>query len=415
MTELPAGLEKFGSNAGVKVETRGFRPYELVKIEAPDYKTAGRELGIRIKKVAEPYIHEMRNSENFRQDLERAGVALANLRSLSSQGLLTTSDGINHLAHYVEIFEGYCEGLGISQAEGALLEIGSQAGCQTLIVQNDGTGEVVGLHTEEDADEYFRSKGKVTHGKRWVDMWVGQRHIQFCHYAGVLTIGAASGILQDTKIGDQDIGDIESAPFFQAADTLGPKGDGVLWANAVAFMTMDCAKIGLVEELVSKINKLPKPVFRGGYVLHMIEGTKPPKVRTLEFGGDRAVFLEAIKTGGRRIQIGVNWPRDKGLQALEEDASEKEAMERRLRRLGHLGALVGLRLEKPTQPWTEQALKIAFGVLKSPYGDRYGEWFTGLANDLVAQNDTLYVSPQGNMRLIVRKGYPAFLKRRRAW
>lgn len=190
---------------------------------------------------------------------------------------------------------------------------------------------------------------------------------------------------------------------------------------------MDCANTGLVKELVDKMNELPKPIFNGGYVLHMIEGTKPPKMRTLEFGGDRAVFLEPEKSGDRLIQTGVNYPRDPELQKIDDytrdlkpsTQKERRLMERRTRRLRKLGGLVGRRFETEERWGERAALAVAYQVLRNPHGDWQGEkeekWFSGFANDLVAQNDVLYVSPEGKMRLIVRRGYPALLKRRRPW
>lgn len=405
MTEQPIEFEQ-RAQPSVVVEKKGFRPSELLKVEGSDLRSASLDFGEEMKEVTRSLLEEYKAHPDYQAQLAQAAHSLEQLRGIAKSGSLTTSDGVDRIARYLEALEGYCEGVGVSLAEGALLQLGGEAGCQTLIVQNSKTGKVVGLHTEEDADEYQHSKDPKT-GKRWVEMTIGDRTIQFCTYVGFCSFGPASGVIEE-KDG--------KPPFFQATDIIGPKGDGPLWANAVAFMTMDCGNIQLAEELVSKMKKLPQPIFNGGYVLHIIEGTKPPKVRTLEFGGSRAVFVEPERSGDRLIQLGVNYPRDPELQGIDdytlssELGEEKRIMKRRIRRLRKLGGLVGRRSE--TEEWWGEraALAVAHQVLRNPHGDWLGKWFSGLANDLVAQNDTLYVSPEGRMKLVVRRGYPKLLR-----
>lgn len=222
----------------VAVEKRGFGPPELIKVEEPDLRSASRAFGEGMREVTRSLLEDYKNRADYQGQLTHATHSLNQLREIARNGALTTLDGVNHLARYLEALEGYCEGVEISSAEGALLQLGGEAGCQTLIVQNSETGGVVGLHTEEDADEYQRSKDPKT-GKKWVEMTVGDRTIQFCAYAGFCSFGAASGVVEQ-KDG--------RPPFFQAADIIGPEGDGPLWADAVAFMTMD----GLCEHRLGK-------------------------------------------------------------------------------------------------------------------------------------------------------------------
>ncbi|EKD53104.1 MAG: hypothetical protein ACD_61C00153G0002, partial [uncultured bacterium] len=56
--------------------------------------------------------------------------------------------------------------------------------------------------------------------------------------------------------------------------------------------------------------------------------------------------------------------------------------------------------------WGEQpALEFLHKILQKGRGDVLDGWFTGLSNDLVAQNISVYASPEGKLHLIVRSGF----------
>lgn len=408
MSEFEDNKEKTGILA---VETKGFRNSEILLISSQDILSASFELGMETQGEIAKILAEKKEEDDFPELLSSCTESLNNLRLMANEKAesFTTSDGVNHLEKYIKVLENYCKGAGITVAEGALLQIEDFAGCQTLLVQNKLTGHVAGIHTEEDADEYERS-GSPAKGKKWVEINLPDRNIQFCSYPGICSFGSASGVIRE---GDRT--------FFQAADIIGPTIKGDLWANAVDFMFMDCARIDYVKELVEKMKKLPTPIFNGGYVVHMVEGGELPKMVTVEFGGNTVDFIKPITTDSREIQLGVNYPRSADLavvddynlpkQETENDEEftdrieEKRLMKRRQRRLELIAKMVGVKFIDKAGWEEDKVMKAGKEVLKRPIGDWLDEWFSGLANDLVAQNDILFVS-SNKMRLTVRKGIP---------
>lgn len=394
---------------GCSVEVKGFSSFEKIEITADSLREASLELGRKIKRPTVELLSYKRKDANFDDSLEKASKSLQKLKDLSDKysEVFTTPDGANHLKIYIDTLESFCEGAGITIDEGALLQIEDQAGCETLIVQNAETGEIAAIHTEEDSDEFSRS-GNPARGKRWIDMKIGEREVQFCSYAGICSWGSASGIVQE-----------KGRSFFQASDIIDPCVKGDLWANAVVFMFMDVANLNDIKVMAERMKGLPKPIFDSGYVVHMIEGDSKSFL-TLEFGGDEVNFVDPVMSSERAIQIGDNYPRTLSLQAIdgynlpqqasetnedyEKRQKEKWAMERRTRRLVKIGQMAG---RGRTGQWgRDNVLGIAKKVMNSPHGDVVDEWFTGLSNDLVAQHDLLYVSPEGQMSLIVRRGFP---------
>lgn len=396
-------------------QIEGFEPHELVSIKSSDLNIAAEELGRRTSELTLELLDTKRMESDYQTELGKANESLHNLRSLSENysEVFTTSDGVNHLKNYLIMLEGYCEGVGITDSEGALLQIEDTTGCETLIVKNNKTGEIAGIHTEEDSDSYARS-GDPGWGKRWVTMTIGEREIQFCFYSGVCSWGGASGVVTE-----------KGHSYFQAADTLGLTTSGDLWANAVAFMFMDTADINEIQKMVQKMKGLPRPIFSSGYIIHMIDG-RDNTVKTLEFGGDDIDFIEPVASDNRTIQVGTNYPNTRALRKIDtynlpqkENESEEEynkrraerwAMKRRIKRLTKIGQLVGR--NKDSLWGKDDVLKTAGNVMRNPHGDVVSEWFTGLSNDLVAQYDLLYVSPEGKLSLVVKKGYPELRKKK---
>lgn len=409
MQNLEAFVEKAQPSI---VETQGFRPKDIIYIKSNDLGLASFDLGQRTRHAARRLLKIEQEEKEYNKSLAEAALSLGRLRELShSYKYVFTTDGENHLERYIDSLVGYSKGVGIPLIDGALLQINDQAGCQTLMVRNTNTGEIAAIHTEEDSNEYGRSKDP-RNGKHWVVMDVEGKHIEFYSYAGVCGWGGTSGVVEDSN------GNI----FFQGTDFIAPTIDGQVWANAVAFMTMDAGSLARVRQLQKKMKSLPLPIFKGGYVLNMVEVSGGnSQMATIEFGGNTIDFIEPIRVDGREVQMGSNVPRNKVLYPIDEynqdkmadetieeyedRIAEKKVMDRRLRRLALIGKRVGRQFDGG--PWGhELALETLKKVIEKGRGTWQNGWFTGLANDLVAQNIIFYVSPEGKAKLIVRNGYP---------
>lgn len=384
------------------VELRGFNKYEVLEIEAPDLFRAYKDLGKKTARLTRDSLSNCQKRENYESSLAQAGESLSQLRKLAQIDTFTTSDGLNHLTRYLESLDGFAQGTGLTQEEVALLQINDGAGCQTLYVTNTKSGEIVAVHTEEDADQYKINENPAA-GKRWVKLTLPDQKVEYCSYAGICGYGCASGIIQR-----------DGQTMFQAADSLEPTVTGPIWANAMVFMLMDTGSIEKTNELKEKIlNAFPQhPIFQGGYVVHQIESGLPPLTQSLEFGGTILATLASKEISGRSIQYGANYPQDPHLQEIDEYSvstdkevkEEKIIMQRRQRRLDLIAKLTGH--DNACSIWGEQrALNFIYKIIQKGRGDILDDWFTGLSNDLVAQNVSVYVSSEGNFHLIVRKGY----------
>jgi hypothetical protein len=407
----------------VEVELQGFDPEEIIKIPegTNDLHHAFFSLGRATKSLTEERLKQVKKEAGLgEEEILKASLSLQNLIDLSegpAKNIFVTADGQNHLKRYINALTSFNLGNIVPRDLLALLQLEDQTGCQTLLVQNGFTKEVAGFHIEEDEKNYGEGKDPLW-GKRWVEMKVEGRKIRFCSYGGILSFGTTSGIVETPK-----------GIFLQAADFISPSGEGRLWANAFAFMTMDCADISQIRELVENINRhkdlLPEPIFSGGYILQMVQADfgKSPRVFSLEFGENILRVVEPKKVNGRLILAGANLPLEEHLREVdfynlprgvgessadyEDRKTEGKLMERRLRRLSLIGGLVGKSLREDGEGWgKENSLKVVKGVLASKHGENLGEWFTGFSNYVVAQHDFFYLSPKGEMKLIVRKGSP---------
>jgi hypothetical protein len=407
----------------IDVEVQGFNNDEIIKTHGhgsyEDFQHhAFHFLGQETRELVEKKVKQFKEDPDYEEKIKKASYSFNDLENLSREfaSVFTTHDGVNHLERYLNALRFFSMGSSARLDEVAYLQMKDQTGCQTLLVQNKYTQEVVGLHMEEDAEDYGEGKDPFW-GKRWVEMAVGEKKIQFCSYGGVLSFGATSGIVES-----------KNGVFFQAADYISPKGEGKLWANALAFMTMDCANFDDIKELVENINRkkdLLKPLFSGGYVLHMVEARrgKKPEILSLEFGGDILKLVKPQETKERIISLGVNLPSDKELQEIDlvnlpqqegesvEDYKDREIerklTEKRYRRLSLMGKLVGKNFRNDEKGWGEEdSLKVAQDVLANKHGEWLDKWFTGFSNYIVAQHNFFYLSPEGKMKFIVRKGSP---------
>jgi hypothetical protein len=373
-------------------------------IHADDLRSAHVLIGEKIRRYAKGALREYQKEENYQEVLAFATQSLDQMRKLAKTKTFTTLDGINHLERYLETVVGFSEGTGLSLPEVALLQIENAAGCQTLCVSNTQSGEIVAIHTEEDADGYNQSENAAI-GKRWVRLHLPEQNVEYCLYGGLCGYGYASGLIER-----------QGKSMFQAADILGSTPVGTIWGNAMAFMLMDCGNIDTTNQLISQIKSAFAPnesIFNGGYVVHQVEAGHPPKMQTVEYGGNQITRLEPMESSGRKFQFGVNYPQDPQLQEIDDytlsedydDQQEKRMMQRRQRRLELIARLAG-RLGEALGNWgKEKALKFIHKILQKGRGDVLDGWFTGFSNDLVAQNVTLHASSEGKLHLVVRKGY----------
>jgi hypothetical protein len=386
-----------------EVELRSFEKYEILEINAENLRSGYELIGEKTTRYARRALRELREEDNYEESLAQAAQSLKELRKLAKSSTFTTSDGTNHLERYLDTLDGFAAGTKLSPEEVALLQIEDAAGCQTLCVSNTQSGEIVAIHTEEDADEVNRSDNAAI-GKRWIKLNLPDQKVEYCSYGGLCGYGYASGLIEK-----------QGKTMFQAADILGPTEQGPIWANAMAFMLMDSGDIQKANELSKQITSAfpDAPIFNGGYVIHQIEAGQPAKMQTLEYGGKYITQLEAKESEGRKLQFGVNYPQDSKLQKIDEydlsedeyDKQEKHMMQRRQRRLELIARLAG-RENDTSSTWGEQeSLKFVHKILQKGRGDVLEGWFTGLSNDLVAQNVSVYASPEGRLHLIVRKGY----------
>lgn len=386
-----------------EIELKGFKKYEILEINAENLISAYEQIGKETARYAKQTLEGYKNKDNYPETHASATKSLSHLRELALTDTFTTSAGLNHLERYLQILDGFATGTGLTPQEVALLQIEDAAGCQTLCVSNTNSGEIVAIHTEEDADQYAISENAAT-AKRWVKLNLPDQKVEYYTYGSLCGYGSASGII-----------DRQGQTMFQCADILGSTKHGPVWANAMAFMIMDTGSIKYANELNDKVSTAfpDQPIFNGGYVIHQIESGRPPKMQSLEFGGDHIVTLEPKESAGRQLQYGVNYPQDSKLQAIDEytlsedgyDQQEKHMMQRRQRRLELIAHLVGRTPDTLTH-WGEQpALKFIHKILQKGRGDVLGGWFTGFSNDLVAQNISVYASPEGKLHLIIRRGY----------
>jgi hypothetical protein len=386
-----------------EIELKGFKQYEILEIKAENLISAYEQIGKETARYAKQALEGYKNKDKYPETHARATKSLDLLKELAQTDIFTTSDGLNHLERYLQTLAGFATGTGLTPQEVALLQIEDTAGCQTLSVSNTISGEIVAIHTEEDSDQYAVSEN-AANAKRWVKLILPDQQVEYCAYGSLCGYGFASGII-----------DRQRQTMFQCADIIGPTELGPIWANAMAFMMMDAGSLNYSNELNAKVSTaFPNhPLFNGGYVIHQIESGRPPKMQSLEFGGDRIVLLEPKESAGRQFQFGVNYPQDSRLLAIDGytlsaddgDREVKRMMQRRQRRLELIACLAG-RTPDTFSHWGEHpALEFLHKILQKGRGDVLDGWFTGLSNDLVAQSISVYASPEGKLHLIVRSGY----------
>lgn len=390
---------------GIDIELVGFQPKEYIKISQPTWREAFCVLG---KASRRSTLRELSRVKKRKKIRALASASLDELKKWDKKkaDFFTTSDGVNHLNKYLEALSGYAEGSGMTEVEAAWQQIADDVSCQTLLVQNLDSGEVGGMHTEEDSLSYNKY-GEPSFGKKWVDIEVGNQRAFFCSYPGVFDWGVTPTVMVN-----------EGKTIFQTADAITPAGSGPLWVNAVAFMVADCASPSFVKELIKKLIDLPKPIFRGGYILHEVFCEKKPELLTLECGYNIAEFIGAKKISGSIITFGVGSPSTKELADRDEyhhkkrddetfgeyrlRKSEGLAMERRKVRLLEMGEKIIQ--EGGKKSWSKEFIyEQTKQLVIENKGDWVDDWYTGLINALVTHYAIVYVGPGGKLSLKIVK------------
>ncbi len=289
-----------------KVE--GFRPSEVLNISSKGLHDAFVEFGksmSKIDKLLLAGIDAGMNEVTRKKEYKKAKDGLNNLKYLSEKGRLMV-DGVNWLERYLEAFYGFCKGVGIGQVQGALLQMEMGSGCQTIVTQDLRTGEIRTAHAEEDP--WFSATARKPYGYRWVDMALPDKEISFFAYPGICGWGPAFGVNKTTGL-------------VQEIDDLVPRkeyGRGILWSNAMAFMTLDCGEISKIEKLVKIADDLPQGKFNGGYAIQLSQAGEEPEIMSVEFSGDKIKMVEPDRVKGMLYITQVNCPRDREIKVMSE-------------------------------------------------------------------------------------------------
>ncbi|MBI4032923.1 MAG: hypothetical protein HY377_00150 [Candidatus Blackburnbacteria bacterium] len=347
--------------------TKGFKPEEYVVFQGKSLRSVSRAFGKSMSEMTKAYLKWALGGNNLRARrliLNDAQDRLHHLEELAASGALVV-DRVNWLRRYLEAFYGYCEGAGISFAEGALLQAEVSPGCQTLGVQDTKTGEIRFIHTEEDASSYGGSEDGYRY--KLVQMDLKGRSIRFFAYRGLCGWGPAFGLNETTGL-VQAVDDLMLREAYE---------QGVLWANAVAFMTLDSGDIKTIEKLFLKIESLPGMKFTGGYSIHFAQLGDLPLMRSVEFGGDKIKWLEPDKVRNRLIIAQTNCPLDPEIQPFSVTSPPQKGeywgragaqlyveMRERQLRLVTIGATVDW-LKKNM----DESIKKGLEILADPYAD----------------------------------------------
>ncbi len=390
---------------------KGFADNQVLTIKADNLYQASVILGREMAEINRKFIdHEMRGISQTAKDkaFAIADQKLAELKLWAKKEEFLVG-GENRLARYLECFTGYMEGSGLSGAECAFLQTELDAGCQSLFVQDGKTGIIRLVHSEEDINPGFYT-GEYWY--KWVRMELPDQEVRFFAYPGLCSWGPAFGVNVSKGV-VQAVDDL----YINSVYGLGP-----IWANAMAFMTLDLGEVGLVEELVRNIEKLPGGKFDGGYAIHLAGACEHPKIASVEFAADKIKVLEPARIGDRLIVAQANCPLDDEMQNFSEaafprnrsewgkgDAELYVEMRERQARLTETGKEVNWLKED-----ADQSIETGLKILADPRGDmgrreKRGvyEYFTsGFPSKLVVGHFTAYLE-EGSINYYVGKLRPA--------
>lgn len=386
----------------IRIDFSGFEEREKLRFEGSGVRNVHKMFGEAMAMVSKVTLNMMfLNVGKMKRQmtLEEAEVAYKNLASLARTDIFNIN-GVNYLKRYIQAFEGYCEGVGISFAEGAVLQIVEEVGCQTLMVQDKATKEVRMIHTEEDTSFFDATKMKNSdYFYRLVEMVIDGKEITFFAYPSLCSWGPAFGVNK-------------TAGMIQAVDDLYIKevhSRGVLWANAVGFMVLDAGDMEIIRELVRRISLLPGEKFTGGYAIHFMKsGEAFPRARSIEFGGDKIAWVKPVEVEDRTIAAQSNYAKNKTVQKYsitfppgegerwsQEDAELYVEMRERMYRLEKMGL---------APEWlgrtADESIRVGLEMLARPEGDIGRSWtdegrpryyYTGLPSKWVAGHMVAYM------------------------
>lgn len=350
-------------------EIEGFRDSEKLSFSSDSYFDAFFQYGKRVSRWVRGSLLEMKSGvgdkEKIQRHLDESQDKLNQIEKLANKEALTIK-GINYLQRYLDAFYGYCQGVGITYAEGAWLQREVELGCQTIMVQDKKTGSINLVHAEEDSE--FSRFGWEPYSYKMVRMKIGDKKMRFFSYPVLVGWGPAIGIN-------------ESTGFIQVVDDLIPRtryNQGYFWAMIVAFISLDMGDSSLVEEMVQALRQVSGLKFNSAYAIHMAQARKGrPEMRSIEIIHDQIEYLGYSLTDDKRILAQSNCPLGDGLKRYSlsyypEDGrrwglySAKlyvEMKERRLRLLSQAKETVW-----PISD-AEMAIKEGMNLLARPEGD----------------------------------------------
>lgn len=361
-------IRRVSTEVGTKsIRWSGFSGDEIIEISALGVRQAFADLGVNMSRNVKQMLRGYRwdyGENGWSKILDLSYQRLEQLEELAESGLLVVN-GINFLARYLEAFEGYCAGAGISRQEGAYLQIELEAGCQTLMVQDALTKEIRMIHTEEDMDHLESSHGLYRY--RVVLMEVEGRKLDFFAYPGLCGWGPAFGINETTGL-VMSVDDLYIKPKFN---------HGTIWANVLAFMVFDAGNLNLISELLKMVGQLEGDKFNGGYSIHLAQILDEPQTRSFEFAGDKLRVISPVIYNNRIIVGQSNCPLNQDLQIYSEAAIPtlgetwtKEAAELYVEMNERKERLVDMGMSSDWLGKTaSESVKLGLKMLAEPYGD----------------------------------------------
>lgn len=308
------------------IQTPTFSPRNRITIHAKNWHEAGRMYGAQVSASARTVLDDVlpKDTEEKAKILEKAARFFDSVAALSRDTPCIIS-GKHVCADYLETLRGFSAGVGISIAEGTLLQVEELHGCQSLIVQDDMTRNIAILHTEENFDDkhlvsmyryiethgWDREKGlpdeiESQYGYAMVSMTVKGESFEYFGYPALCFGGPAFGINKGTQ-------------SFVCVDTISPTKQfetNALWANMVVSIVL---RLGDTEKIAEFMKWLSDKTIRfyGGYGIHIAQN-RGKKISSYEIGGEHCVGLKPKSIHRRSVIAQANYPRCPVLQIIDE-------------------------------------------------------------------------------------------------
>jgi len=351
----------------INITKNQFPLAELITINENDLKTAHYQLGLQVSSQAKDKLNQvLGQNDKLAQTsslLNHAGEMLAQLEKLANDQVFTIQ-GTNWLARYLEAFTGYCQGTGLEPAQCALLQAEILTECQTILIQDQDTQEIRFVHTEEDGD--YSTDDLQQNPFRLVEMTIQDQNYTFFAYPGLCSWGPAFGVNHRHGL-VQMVDDL----YVNEGANQGP-----LWANAIAFMAMDCADQNIIKTLLERASQALGG-FWGGYALHFIWTNSQPTMSAVEFAHNQVSWEEPVKLADRSFFVHANCPIQAEIQPWCETGvpipnqswpvlQSEMFTEMRLRHQHLQAKAAGINWLKQT---LDQSIETGLKLLASPEGD----------------------------------------------